>query len=115
VVDLLKAPPGRHAIHVHQKADCGNKGENAGEHFSPEGHKHGLPGDPARHMGDMGNIDVLNDKTGRLEFVIEGANLKAGDPKSLVDRAIIIHDKEDKGTQPSGGAGGRIGCGKITR
>jgi Cu-Zn family superoxide dismutase len=30
-----------------------------------------------------------------------------------VNRALILHEKEDKGTQPSGDAGGRIACGVI--
>ena len=43
-----------------------------------------------------------------------GANLKEGDPSSYLGRAIIVHEKQDDGGQPTGNAGGRIGCGLIT-
>jgi Cu-Zn family superoxide dismutase len=39
--------------------------------------------------------------------------LKAADPASFVGRAIIVHAKKDDGGQPTGNAGGRIGCGVI--
>ena len=50
-----------------------------------------------------------------LEKVAEGiANLKPSDPLSYVGRALIVHDKRDDVGQPSGNAGGRIGCTVIS-
>jgi len=52
---------------------------------------------------------------GSTDIVVKGASLKAGDPSSFLGRAIIVHEKQDDGGQPSGNAGGRIGCGVIAR
>lgn len=48
----------------------------------------------------------------RLEIVIPGPNLKASDPRSFLDRSVVIHEKDDGG-QPVGNAGGRVGCGET--
>ena len=40
--------------------------------------------------------------------------LKSNDPDSFLGRSLIIHAKQDDGGQPSGNAGGRIGCVVIT-
>ena len=72
-----------------------------------------------RAGGFAGNEDggftetIDKDGNGKLELTIEGANLKADDPHSLLGRSIIIHEKKDDGGQPVGNAGGRIGCGVI--
>lgn len=106
--------PGPHGAHFHEKGDCSAPdAKSAGDHFNPEKHDHALPAKDKRHLGDMGNIEVGKDGKGRLEIEIPGANLKAGDAKSLRGRAIIVHEKKDDGGQPTGNAGGRIGCGVV--
>lgn len=108
--------PGQHGAHVHEKGDCSSAdGKSAGDHFNPGGHKHGMPPGAERHLGDLGNIEVGANGEGKLEITIAGANLKAGDKSSFLDRAIIVHEKKDDGGQPVGNAGGRIGCGVIKR
>jgi len=123
VVELTKAPAGKHGLHIHEKGDCSDpKAESAGEHVQLPGQSHGLPtgsrhdGDDPKalvHLGDLGNIDVAKDGRGTLGHFIEGATLQPGKPTSLVDRAVIVHHMEDTGADPSGHAGGRIGCGVI--
>ena len=88
-------------------------GKSAGGHFNPDKHDHGLPTADARHLGDLGNLEVGKDGKGHTEITIPGANLKKDDPHSYLGRAIIIHEKKDDGGQPTGNAGGRIGCGVI--
>jgi Cu-Zn family superoxide dismutase len=56
---------------------------------------------------------VDKDGKGKLEIVATGANLKDGDPNSFLGKSIIVHEKKDDGGQPTGNAGGRIGCGEI--
>ena len=113
-VDLTQAPPGLHGIHIHEKGDCSDpQAKSAGDHFAPEGQLHGFPGDKAHHLGDMGNITIGQDGRGRIELILVGANLEPNNPKSLLGRAIILHAERDKGTQPTGDAGGRIACGVI--
>lgn len=110
------APPGQHAAHFHEKADCSAPdAKSAGDHYNPGGHKHGLPPAEERHLGDLGNLEVDKSGKGQLEIVIKGANLTPGDKMSLLDRGIVVHEKKDDGGQPTGNAGGRIGCGEIKR
>lgn len=105
---------GDHGAHVHEKGDCSAAdGASAGGHFNPHTQDHGLPGAPKRHLGDLGNITIGKDGKGTLDFTAPGANLKDGDAASFVGRAIIVHAKKDDGGQPTGNAGGRIGCGVI--
>jgi Cu-Zn family superoxide dismutase len=108
------APPGTHGAHVHEKGDCSAPdGSSAGGHFNPSAHPHALPANSPRHLGDLGNIEIGADGTGKLEIVAPGANLKEGDPNSFLGKAIIVHEKKDDGGQPTGNAGGRIGCAEI--
>ncbi|MEO7330563.1 MAG: superoxide dismutase family protein [Minicystis sp.] len=112
-IKVSGAPPGKVATHVHETGDCSAPdGKSAGGHFNPGAHAHGLP-EGERHLGDLGNIDIAADGTGTLEITVKGANLKPGDATSYLGRAIIVHEKKDDGGQPTGNAGGRIGCGVI--
>jgi superoxide dismutase, Cu-Zn family len=114
VLSVENVSPGEHGAHVHEKGDCSAEdGSSAGGHFNPGGHPHALPTGTPRHLGDFGNITVGADGKGTLELVAAGANLKDGDPSSFLGRAVIVHEKKDDGGQPTGNAGGRIGCGEI--
>jgi Cu-Zn family superoxide dismutase len=113
-VELTGAPPGPHGAHIHQNPDCSDKeAKNAGDHYNPTTHDHGLPPAEMRHLGDLGNLEVSKDGKGHLEITIADANMRRGDKMSFMDRAIIIHEKVDNGGQPAGNAGKRIGCGEI--
>lgn len=117
VVSVRGAEPGPHGIHVHERGDCSAIGESSmGGHFAPDGHDHGLPGEPApRHLGDLGNIDIGEDGSGRLEIEIEGANLREDDPHSFNGRALVLHAGRDRGAahQPSGDSGDPVACAVI--
>lgn len=114
VVEVAGAPPGDHAVHVHENGDCSAPdASSAGSHFNPEHHAHGGPHTAERHPGDFGNLTVGADGTGRLELVTK--DLTVGEsPVSVVGLSIIVHEKVDDFSQPVGNAGGRIGCGVIT-
>ncbi|MGF1509702.1 MAG: superoxide dismutase family protein [Myxococcota bacterium] len=115
-VDLKNAPAGMHGLHIHQKADCSaDDGTSAGGHFSPTDAQHGLPTEQRKHLGDLGNIEVAEDGTGRKEITVEGANLEPSDPRSFLGRSVIVHAQKDDGGQPTGNAGARIGCGEIPK
>jgi superoxide dismutase, Cu-Zn family len=112
-VNLKGAPPGQHAVHIHEKGDCSAPdASSAGGHFNPGGHQHGSPDAPEHHAGDFGNITIGEDGTGSM--MIQSSELSMSGPNSVVGHAIVIHEKvDDFVTQPSGNAGGRIGCGVI--
>jgi Cu-Zn family superoxide dismutase len=112
-VNVKGAPPGSHAVHIHEKGDCSAPdASSAGAHFNPGGHQHGAPDAKEHHAGDLGNMEVKADGTGSLmihssQLALEGAN-------SILGKALIVHEKSDDFvTQPTGNAGGRIGCGVI--
>lgn len=114
VIEVAGAPPGDHAVHVHEKGDCSAPdASSAGSHFNPGHVDHGGPHTAVHHPGDFGNMTVGADGKGRLELVTK--DLTVGEsPISVVGLAIIVHEKPDEFTQPVGNAGGRIGCGVIT-
>lgn len=95
------------AFHIHSGSSCtGNSTDpfaDADGHYNPIGRPHPY------HAGDLpplfGNngyayMSVLTDR-----FTIE----------DIIGRVVIIHaDPDDFKTQPSGNAGEKIACGKIT-
>ena len=113
-VSVSDAPPGAKGIHIHEKGDCSDIQANSmGSHFNPGHVNHGLPGASQHHPGDLGNISIGPDGKGRLDITTEQGGLKAGEPTSFLGRSIIIHEAEDKGVQPTGGAGKPIACAVI--
>jgi Cu-Zn family superoxide dismutase len=116
-VKVAGVPPGTHGFHIHEKGACGDQGNAAGGHFNPAGVPHGfLPKDgPTKaHAGDMGNIEVNVKGSGKATSVLPGVSLTGTGGTPTVDgRAIIVHEKADDFGQPTGNAGGRIGCGII--
>ncbi len=114
LVWLDGAPPGPKGVHVHERGDCSNPlSDSMGKHFSPHGENHGLPGAATHHPGDLGNIRVRDDGKGYLELTTDMGNLKPGDAMSFANRAIIIHQGEDKGSGASGDAGKPLACAVI--
>ena len=113
IVTVAGAPPGKHAVHVHETGDCSAPdAKSAGSHFNPDGHAHGAPDSAAHHAGDFGNMDVGPDGAGKLEIATKDLTVGPGS-RSVAGRAIIVHEKPDDFSQPVGNAGGRIGCGVI--
>lgn len=113
LIDVAGAPPGEHAVHVHENGDCSAPdASSAGGHFNPEKVEHGGPQTAVHHPGDFGNMTVGADGKGRLELVT--SDLTVGEsPISVVGLSIVVHEKADDFGQPVGNAGGRIGCGEI--
>lgn len=110
------APPGYHGIHIHEKGSCAEAGNAAGGHYNPAGVKHGkllTDGFENAHAGDLGNILILQNGTGTLTQTIPGLSLTEGQ-YAIADRAVILHANRDDFGQPTGNAGGRIGCGTVS-
>jgi Cu-Zn family superoxide dismutase len=107
-------PPGPHGLHVHDVGDCSAADySSAGGHFNPMDAPHACPPDRNRHAGDLGNIVINDDGTGRLELTTDLLTVTEG-PLSVVGRAVILHAGEDDcTTQPTGAAGDRMACGVI--
>ena len=115
-VTVSGATPGKHGFHIHENGACGDAGKAAGGHYNPDTMMHGLvmkDGFEHAHAGDFGNIEVGANGVGALQFSIPGLAL-TGEKHNVAGKAVILHEKEDDFGQPTGNAGGRIGCGIIT-
>ncbi|MCA9647877.1 MAG: superoxide dismutase family protein [Polyangiaceae bacterium] len=113
-IEVEDAPKGKKAVHIHEKDDCSDiAGKSMGAHFDPDGKKHGLPSAAEHHLGDLGNLTVDDEGDGTLTIVVAKANLKAGDARSFLGKAIVIHEGEDHGDGESGNAGSPIACAPI--
>lgn len=113
--NISDAPPGEHGFHIHENGSCADAGQAAGGHFNPENTQHGyLPEDGLNdaHAGDLGNIEIAQDGTGTLDVTVPGLTLEEG-KYAVSDLAFIMHAQPDDFGQPTGNAGGRIGCGTI--
>lgn len=112
-VELHGLDPGTHGFHVHEKGDCSAPdASSAGGHFNPTGAPHGAPDATRRHVGDLGN--VVADRNGVVRTRGEDAHLTLRGPHSILDRAVVVHTgPDDLRSQPTGDAGGRLGCGVI--
>ena len=109
------SPTGKHGFHIHENGSCEDAGKAAGGHFNPDGVSHGLlekDGHEHAHAGDLGNIEIKEDGTGKLDALLAGASLTEG-KYNVNGKSVILHEKEDDFSQPTGNAGGRIGCGII--
>ena len=109
--------PGLRAVHVHTVGKCEAPGfTSAGGHFNPGGKKHGLKSPDGAHAGDLPNMLIAKDGSGRFEALTDAITLKAGS-NSVFDAdgsALVIHvGVDDYVTDPTGNAGDRAACGLI--
>jgi superoxide dismutase, Cu-Zn family len=119
LLEAKRLPPGAKAVHIHAVGVCDPPAfTTAGPHFNPDGKKHGLENPEGPHAGDLPNLTVDADGSGRLESMNEHITLAPG-PRSVLDAdgsAIVIHAApDDFATDPAGNAGPRIACGVIVR
>jgi len=116
-LNVANAPPGEHAVHLHETGDCSAPdASSAGAHWNPTKSDHGEWGHASHHLGDIGNLHVGADGTGALILTTDRWSIGTGDIGDLLGRAVIVHEKaDDFVTQPTGAAGGRIGCGVVRR
>ena len=119
VMEVKGLPPGAKAVHVHEVGRCEPPGfTSAGNHFNPEGKQHGALNPRGPHAGDLPNVTVEANGTGRLESASEAITLLQG-RTSLFDAdgsALVVHAApDDFRTDPTGNAGPRLLCGVIVR
>ena len=118
-INVKGLPQGLHAVHVHSVGKCEAPAfTSAGAHFNPTDKKHGLKNTAGPHAGDLPDMYVEKNGTGRYEVLIDSMTLGSGET-SIFDAdgsTIVIHvTADDNVTDPAGNSGDRIACGVITR
>ncbi len=118
-VTVAGVSPGAHAMHFHEIGLCDAPDfKSSGGHYNPTqmSHGHKMPDGP--HAGDMMNVQVAADGTGTFIVTNDRVSINGnhGLP-ALLDAdgtALILHAGEDDYiSQPTGAAGGRIGCAVV--
>jgi Cu-Zn family superoxide dismutase len=118
IIEARNLPPGEKGVHIHEVGRCEPPFTSAGGHFNPGKRQHGLQNPAGPHAGDLPNITIGPDGSGRLETLTDRVSLGGG-PNSLFDAdgsAIVIHAApDDHRTDPAGNSGARIACGVIVK
>lgn len=119
-LELKGLTPGWHAIHFHEKGDCGTPDfKSAGAHVHTTAQVvHGLLNAEANDNGDLPNVFAHADGAATAEIYSTLVSLKgAGGRPALLDAdgsSIVVHaSPDDHKSQPIGGAGARAACGVI--
>ncbi|NHN30649.1 superoxide dismutase family protein [Paenibacillus sp. S3N08] len=117
-VEVMGLTPGKHGIHIHQNGVCtGPDFTSAGAHLNPTGKQHGFENPQGPHIGDLMNLEVGTDGTGKAELLNKMVTLSKDKANSLLKAggtSLIIHEAaDDYKTDPAGNSGARIACGAI--
>lgn len=107
-------PNSQHGIHIFEFGDCSAPDAvSVGEHYNPEGKPHGGLKGPARHLGDLGNLNTDKKGEAHLSFVVENMSINTN-LNPVLGRALVIDkNPDDLTSQPSGGLSPRVSCGVI--
>lgn len=108
-------PNSEHGFHIHENGNCADNGNAAGGHFNPKQGSHGKYDAAMHHMGDLPSLKADANGVAKLNMESHDLSLLAG-PGNIIGRGLIVHaNPDDYVTQPTGNAGGRIGCAVIER
>ena len=115
---VSRLPPGAHAFHIHAVGSCDPPDfKSSGGHFNPTHRKHGRENTEGPHAGDLPDLQIGPDGTGKAEAFVPGITLSGIGEESLFHpggTAVVIHaSADDNKTDPSGNSGARIACGVI--
>lgn len=119
VLEARGLPPGEKAVHLHAVGTCDPPDfTSAGDHVNPQKKLHGILNPEGPHAGDLSNITIEANGTGRLETFIDRVTLGAGTTTVLDDdgTALVVHaNPDDFRTDPTGNSGPRIACGRLEK
>ena len=108
-----------HGRLLHATGSCAPNSKAATGHINPGEVEQGLRNPAGPDNGDLPNLYAAADGTARAEFFTTRVPVSGGEMPALLDEdgsAVIIHESpDDHMTQPIGGAGGRIGCGIVSK
>lgn len=112
MVNVAGMAPGAYGIHVHAVGRCdGPNFTTAGPHWNPSMRQHGRLNPQGSHHGDLPNLVVGADGTGRLTAALAGALTGEGGLLDMDGASLIIHARpDDELTDPTGNSGDRQAC-----
>lgn len=117
-VNLSKMPSGWHGVHIHTNPDCTpNQFESfalSGGHLGSEGLSHGFMLASGPQNGDLPNIWIGTNGTGRAEFysnILDFEDLVRDKGRSI----LVDAQADDHITPPSGNSGLHLVCGIVRR
>lgn len=120
-IEVKGLGPGWHGVHLHEKGDCtGPAFTSAGAHVhaGEAAREHGYLTMSGGEPGDLPNLWVGADGTGKAQFYSTRVSLSSDRPGALWDAdtaAVVVHAaKDDHFTQPIGGSGARVACGVLS-
>ena len=100
---------GHHGLHIHEYGNLGDNCRATGGHFNPFLRSHGGPYSEERHVGDLGNVNFVNNTA---IIAMEAADDLLDGMTSVIGRSIVIHQGWDDlglGNHPSSSINGRAG------
>lgn len=115
-VEATHLPAGVHGTHLHTTGRCDPPGfTTAGGHLNPAGRQHGLRNPNGAHLGDLPNLTVAANGTGRMETTVAATLTPGQAPLFDADgTALVVHaGTDDMVTDPAGNSGARIACSVI--
>ena len=103
---------GYHGLRVLADTSCAAIADRAALPFNPEGVPHAAFNADVRPAGSLGNIDQRAAEQARYERIDPVLALRG--PNSAVGRVfVLLAEQDDYNTQPDGGAGEPVACGRI--
>ena len=112
-VESTRLPAGVHGTHLHTTGRCDPPGfTTAGGHLNPTARQHGTRNPRGPHLGDLPNLTVGADGTGRMEATVAGSTTPGQAPLFDADgTSLVVHaGADDMMTDPAGNSGARIAC-----
>jgi len=108
---------GEHGFHIHRfgniKGSCGS----ATGHYNPLKKDHGSKESDVRHVGDLGNIRIVNNQ---YNAVMIDSTISLYGQYSIIGRSVVLHSwtddlglGSDASSKKTGNAGPRFACGVI--
>ncbi len=108
--------PGEHGFHLHTTGKCTAPDfSSAGGHLNPGGETHGALSPGGKHLGDMPNLVIGENRSGSTQVELDGdARIVLENIFDADGTAVVVHaGADDYRTDPSGNAGSRIACGVL--
>lgn len=124
-IEVEGLAPGWHGVHFHAVGDCSDEKFMASGGHLNHAHEsdkapHGLLNPDGPDFGDLPNLYVHEDGTGKAEMFSALVSFDGADGRAALfdadGAAVVIHEAaDDHVSQPIGGAGARIACAVLER